>query len=47
MHEGNMHAARMLHRYHTYWEYFLLKAGITRRQPGDEGSYTEVGPDEK
>ncbi len=24
-----------------------LKAGTTRRQPGDEGSYAEEGPDEE
>jgi hypothetical protein len=29
-----------------YWEYFPLKAGATRRQPGNEGSYAEEGPDE-
>jgi hypothetical protein len=30
-----------------YYEYFPLKAGTTRRQPGEEGSYAEEGPDEE
>jgi hypothetical protein len=30
-----------------YWEYLLLKAGTTTRQPRDEASSTEEGPDEE
>jgi hypothetical protein len=30
-----------------YWESFSLIAGTTRKQPGDEDSYAEEGPDEK